>query len=190
MRNDLREAREDLAAALIYADKLGLSEGICNHFSLAVSDDGEEFLVNPQGLHWSELTASDIILCHKDGRVLDGKHPVEATAYFIHAPIHAGNPAAKAVLHTHMPYATSLTLVEEGRLEMVEQGGRDPVRRPVGGAYPGARSSGGRSGQRWQTRGPGFATTGPRQPVAGGLCRAGRAGRSVEIRGWRDFRST
>lgn len=122
MRNDLREAREDLAAALIYADKLGFSEGICNHFSLAVSDDGNEFLVNPQGLHWSELTASDIILCHRDGRVLDGKHPVEATAYFIHAPIHAGRPAAKAVLHTHMPYATSLTLVEEGRLEMVEQG--------------------------------------------------------------------
>lgn len=122
MRNDLREAREDLAAALRYADKLGLSEGICNHFSMAVTDDGNEFLVNPQGLHWSEVKASDIILCHRDGRVLDGEHTVEASAYFIHAPIHAGRPSAKAVLHTHMPYATSLTLVEEGRLEMVEQG--------------------------------------------------------------------
>ncbi len=122
MRSDLREAREDLAAALRYADKLGLSEGICNHFSLAVSDDGQEFLVNPQGFHWSELKASDIVLCHRDGRVLDGEHTVEPTAYFIHAPIHASRPAAKAVLHTHMPYATSLTLVENGRLEMVEQG--------------------------------------------------------------------
>ncbi len=122
MRSDLREAREDLAAALRYADKLGLSEGICNHFSLAVSDDGQEFLVNPQGFHWSELKASDMVLCHRDGRVLDGDHSVEPTAYFIHAPIHAGRPAAKAVLHTHMPYATSLTIVEDGRLEMVEQG--------------------------------------------------------------------
>ena len=122
MGQDLQEARENLTAALRYADKLGLSEGICNHFSLAVSDDGEEFLVNPQGLHWSEVRASDIVLCHRDGRVLDGHHSVEATAYFIHAPIHAKRPSAKAVLHTHMPYATSLTLVENGRLEMVEQG--------------------------------------------------------------------
>ena len=110
MGRDLREARENLTAALRYADKLGLSEGICNHFSLAVSDDGEEFLVNPQGLHWSEVRASDIVLCHRDGRVLDGHHSVEATAYFIHAPIHAKRPSAKAVLHTHMPYATSCLL--------------------------------------------------------------------------------
>jgi ribulose-5-phosphate 4-epimerase/fuculose-1-phosphate aldolase len=122
MRNDLREDRENLAAALRYAARLGLNEGICNHFSLAVSDDGQEFLVNPQGLHWSEITASDIALCHRDGRILDGKHTVEATAYYIHAPIHMKRLDAKAVLHTHMPYATSLTIVEDGRLEMVEQG--------------------------------------------------------------------
>jgi ribulose-5-phosphate 4-epimerase/fuculose-1-phosphate aldolase len=122
MRNDLHEHRIDLAAALRYAAKLGLNEGICNHFSLAVSDDGSEFLVNPQGLHWSELKASDIVLCHRDGRVLDGEHTVEATAYYIHAPIHMKRPDAKAVLHTHMPYATALTIIENGRLEMVEQG--------------------------------------------------------------------
>jgi ribulose-5-phosphate 4-epimerase/fuculose-1-phosphate aldolase len=122
MRNDLKEQREDLAAALRYAAKLGLNEGICNHFSLAVSDDGQEFLVNPQGMHWSEIRASDILLCHRDGRVLDGNGTVEATAYYIHAPIHVKRPDAKAVLHTHMPYATSFTIVENGRLEMVEQG--------------------------------------------------------------------
>ena len=122
MRNDLREDREDLAAALRYAAVLGLNEGICNHFSLAVSDDGQEFLVNPQGMHWSEIRASDILLCHRDGRVLDGEGEVEATAYYIHAPIHAKRPNARAVLHTHMPYSTSLTIVEGGRLEMVEQG--------------------------------------------------------------------
>jgi ribulose-5-phosphate 4-epimerase/fuculose-1-phosphate aldolase len=122
MRKDLREDREDLAAALRYAAKLGLNEGICNHFSLAVSEDGEEFLVNPQGMHWSEIRASDILLCHRDGRVLDGEGTVEATAYYIHAPIHVKRPDARAVLHTHMPYATSFTIVENGRLEMVEQG--------------------------------------------------------------------
>jgi len=122
MRNDLREDREDLAAALRYAAQLGLNEGICNHFSLAVSEDGQEFLVNPQGMHWSEIKTSDILLCHRDGRVLDGEGTVEASAYYIHAPIHAKRPSARAVLHTHMPYSTSLTIVEGGRLEMVEQG--------------------------------------------------------------------
>jgi ribulose-5-phosphate 4-epimerase/fuculose-1-phosphate aldolase len=121
MRNDLHEMRTDLAAALRWAARLGLSEGVCNHFSLAVSDDGREFLVNPQGLHWSEVRASDVVLCDDTGRVLDGAYPVEATAFHIHAPIHRGNPQARAVLHTHMSWATSITVVEGGRLEMVEQ---------------------------------------------------------------------
>jgi ribulose-5-phosphate 4-epimerase/fuculose-1-phosphate aldolase len=121
MRNDLHEMRTDLAAALRWAARLGLNEGVCNHFSLAVSEDGREFLVNPQGLHWSEVRASDIVLCNDSGRVLDGAHTVEATAFHIHAPIHRGNPRARAVLHTHMSWATSITVVDGGRLEMVEQ---------------------------------------------------------------------
>ena len=108
------------STALRCAAKLGLNEGICNRFSLAVSDDGREFPVNPQGFHWSELKASDIVLCHCDGRILGGERTVEATAYYIHAPIHAKRPDAKAVLHTHMPYATALALVEGGWLETVE----------------------------------------------------------------------
>ena len=121
MRNDLHEQKIELAVALRWADKLGLSEGICNHFSFAVDDKGETFLVNPQGLHWSEITASDIVLCHHDGEVLEGKHPVEETAFFIHSRLHLQHPNAKAVLHTHMPYATSFTLLQDCRLEMVEQ---------------------------------------------------------------------
>ena len=121
MRNDLHDMRVDLAASLRWAARLGLNEGICNHFSLAVSEDGSEFLVNPQGLHWAEVKASDIVLCNADGQVLDGPHPVEDTAFFIHSRIHMRVPSARCVLHTHMPYATSITLLEGGRLEMVEQ---------------------------------------------------------------------
>jgi ribulose-5-phosphate 4-epimerase/fuculose-1-phosphate aldolase len=121
MRNDLHEHKVDLACALRWADRLGLSEGICNHFSLAVDESGETFLVNPQGLHWSEIQASDIVLCRHDGEVLEGKHKVEETAFFIHSRLHLKHPNAGAVLHTHMPYATSFTLLENCRLEMVEQ---------------------------------------------------------------------
>lgn len=121
MRNDLHERKVDLATALRWADRLGMSEGVCNHFSLAVDPGGETFLVNPQGLHWSEIAASDIVLCRHDGEVLEGKHRVEETAFFIHSRLHLNCPHAKAVLHTHMPYATALTCLEGGRLEMVEQ---------------------------------------------------------------------
>ena len=79
------------------------------------------FLVNPQGLHWSEITPSDIVMADGEGRIIEGKYPVEPTAFYIHARIHAGNPRAQVVLHTHMPYATALTSIQGGRIEMCTQ---------------------------------------------------------------------
>ena len=115
------DTRVDLAAALRWAERLGLGEGIDNHFSCAVSDDGRRFLVNPLGFHWRELRASDLVLADADGAVLEGRHQVEDTAFFIHSRLHVRHPRARAVLHTHMPFATALTVVDGGRLELVSQ---------------------------------------------------------------------
>ncbi|HMS80663.1 MAG TPA: aldolase [Burkholderiaceae bacterium] len=112
--------RVALAAALRGAARHGLNEGVCNHFSLEVGED--RYLINPQGLHWGEVTAGDILLIDGAGRVIDGRHPLEPTAFFIHSRIHRRHRHAKAVLHTHMPYATAITLVEGGRLEWCGQG--------------------------------------------------------------------
>ena len=116
----LDAGRVDLAAALRGAARFGLNEGVCNHFSLEVGPD--RYLINPQGLHWSEVTAGDVLLIDGEGRVLDGRHGLEPTAFFIHSRIHRRHAHAKAVLHTHMPYATALTLVRDGRLEWCGQG--------------------------------------------------------------------
>jgi ribulose-5-phosphate 4-epimerase/fuculose-1-phosphate aldolase len=113
--------RIDLAAAFRWAERLGLNEGIDNHFSYAVESDGSRFLINPLGLHWREIRASDLVLVNGSDRTTSGNHPVEDTAFFIHAPLHRRHPQARAVLHTHMPYATALTVIEQGRLEMVSQ---------------------------------------------------------------------
>ena len=121
MSADIRALRADLAAALRWAARLGLSEGICNHFSLAVDDRGERFLVNPWGWHWSEITASSLVLCDARGKVLEGGNAVEPTAFYIHSRIHLKAPHALCVMHTHMPYALALCTVEGGRLEMCEQ---------------------------------------------------------------------
>ncbi|MES2072984.1 MAG: aldolase [Pseudomonadota bacterium] len=108
--------RADLALALRAAAYHGLGEGICNHFSVALPEHGELFLLNPRGLLWSEIQADDIVMVDAAGRKLAGRHEVEPTAMFIHAAIH--RIARKTcVLHTHMPYATALTLTEERGLD-------------------------------------------------------------------------
>src|SRR3954463_7847814 len=114
-----RAARVDLAAAFRLAVRMDLHEGVCNHFSVMLP--GGRFLLNRYGLHWSEVSASNLLALDAQGAVLEGEGEFEKTAFYIHSRIHLSNPRAVCVLHTHMPYATSLTLVEGGRLEMVEQ---------------------------------------------------------------------
>src|SRR3954467_10204632 len=114
-----RAARVDLAAAFRLAVRMDLHEGVCNHFSLMLP--GGKFLLNRYGLHWSEVSVSNLLALDADGNVLEGEGEFEKTAFYIHSRIHLAHPRAACVLHTHMPYATSLTLLENGRLEMVEQ---------------------------------------------------------------------
>src|SRR5437868_7250926 len=116
-------ARSDLAAAFRLAVRMDLHEGVCNHFSLMIPDGkrGGKFLLNRYGLHWSEVTASNLLALDAQGRVLEGEGTFEKTAFHIHSRIHVAHPHAACVLHTHMPYATALTLLEDGRLEMIEQ---------------------------------------------------------------------
>ena len=59
----------DLALALRAAAHHGLSEGVCNHFSVALPDDSRSFLINPRGLHWSEVQADDIVMVDAHGAV-------------------------------------------------------------------------------------------------------------------------
>ena len=110
------QARVDLTAALRSAARMALNEGVCNHFSLELPGDPSKFLINPQGLHWSEITPADLVVVDEKGVVVEGKHSVEPTAFFIHGRIHLGK-RKKCVLHTHMPFATALTLLEGGELD-------------------------------------------------------------------------
>jgi ribulose-5-phosphate 4-epimerase/fuculose-1-phosphate aldolase len=108
--------REDLALALRAAAHHGFGEGVCNHFSVALPRRSDLFLLNPRGLMWSEVRAADIVMVDAQGCRLAGRHQVEPTAMFIHAAVH--RIAAKTcVLHSHMPYATALTLTEDRALD-------------------------------------------------------------------------
>lgn len=117
---EVTAARIDLAVAFRIAVRMDLHEGVCNHFSFMLPD-GKRFLLNRYGLHWSEVTASNLLTLDAEGKVLEGEGEYEKTAFYIHSRIHLAHPRARCVLHTHTPYATALTLIENGRLEMVEQ---------------------------------------------------------------------
>ncbi len=112
----VRQLRADLALALRAAAHHGLAEGVCNHFSVELPDGSGRFLLNPRGLLWREVGADDIVMVDTEGRKLAGRHPVEPTAMFIHAAIHRLCGQA-CVLHTHMPYATALTLTTNRALD-------------------------------------------------------------------------
>ncbi len=115
------EARRDLAACFRMAARLGLHEGICNHFSFMVPGRDDLFLVNPYGLAFAEVTASRLLVCDFHGHVVAGDGVPEATAFYIHARVHRNAPRARACFHTHMPYATALAMVEGQPLQWAGQ---------------------------------------------------------------------
>ena len=121
MTDDIASARQDLAAAYRLADRYGLSEGICNHLTLAVPGRDDRFLLVPYGMHWSEVTASSLLVVDADGNKVEGEGFIEPTAFYIHGAIHKARAEARCVMHTHMPYALALCMIEDGRLEFADQ---------------------------------------------------------------------
>jgi ribulose-5-phosphate 4-epimerase/fuculose-1-phosphate aldolase len=115
--DELARVRRELAAVLRWSARLKYQQGVCNHFSVMAPGSERLFLVNPEGLFWSEVTASSLLLCDLDGTVVEGDGTVELSAFSLHAPIHRFNARARAVLHTHAPYATALCLIEGAVVE-------------------------------------------------------------------------
>src|SRR3954462_7251522 len=107
------QGRGGLAPAPRLAFNQGFSEGIFNHLTLTVPGRTDRYYQIPFGTHWGEVTASTFMeVGIDDGEVKRGEGEVERSCYCIHAPIHKALPQAKAVFHTHMPYASALTRLE------------------------------------------------------------------------------
>lgn len=116
------QARVDLAAAHRLAVMHGFHEGIFNHLTLAVPGKPDRYYQIPFGLHWSEVKASTFMeVGIDDGKVKRGAGDVERSCYCIHAPIHKALPHAAAVFHTHMPFASALTRLEDPRIKEIGQ---------------------------------------------------------------------
>lgn len=116
MNSDFMEDRKDLAATFRGAAMFSGQAGVCSHFSLRVSDDPLRFLLNPWGMYFSEASASELMLIDENGVEQSGGRDGGFAAFNIHSQIHAIHPEARCVLHTHMPYATAITMLDNGRL--------------------------------------------------------------------------
>lgn len=116
------QARVDLAAAFRWTARLGWHEAVANHFSAAVSDDGRRFLINPRWRHFARIKASDLLLLDAaDPATLERPDAPDPTAWYIHAALHRELPQARCILHTHMPYATTLTALKDGEVKPLDQ---------------------------------------------------------------------
>ena len=120
--NSHYEERCQLAAAFRWTAELNMHEGVANHFSLAVSDDGSQFLVNPCGKHFSRIKASDLILLDaNDPTTMDQPNAPDPTAWAIHGAIHRNAPHARCVLHVHSKYALTLATLKDPSMPPIDQ---------------------------------------------------------------------
>jgi ribulose-5-phosphate 4-epimerase/fuculose-1-phosphate aldolase len=96
------QARVELAACYRIFAQLGWTELIYNHVTLRLPGPDKHFLINPFGLHYTEVRASNLVKIDLDGRIVGASAwPVNPAGFTLHAAIHDGIPSAHCVMHTH-----------------------------------------------------------------------------------------
>lgn len=117
-----KQLRQQLAAMFRIAVLNDWHEAVANHFSVAVSDDGKQFLINPKWRHFSRIRASDLVLLDADDpNTMSRDDAPDPTAWAIHGRLHATTPAARCVLHVHSPYATALACLADPSIKPIDQ---------------------------------------------------------------------
>ena len=112
-----------LAAAYRAVDHFGWSELTANHISLRVGNDPPTYLINPYGLLYSEITASNLVRVDSDGNVLTPtEYPINPAGFNIHSAIHQARPDAHCVLHVHTVDGMAVSCLRDGLLPLTLEG--------------------------------------------------------------------
>jgi Ribulose-5-phosphate 4-epimerase and related epimerases and aldolases len=112
-------ARVELAACYRLVARLGLDDLIYNHISLRVPGTKDQFLINPYGLLFEEITASSLVRIDIHGNKLcDSQHDVNVAGFVIHSAIHLGRADAACVLHTHSDASIAVSAQPQGLLPL------------------------------------------------------------------------
>ncbi|WP_127805784.1 class II aldolase/adducin family protein [Hydrogenophaga sp. NH-16] len=109
------QARVQLAACYRIFAHLGWAELIYNHISLRVPGPDDHFLINPFGLHYTEVTASNLVKVDVDGHIIGNDDwPINPAGFTFHGAIHATLPDAHCVMHVHTTPTMAVCCSEEG----------------------------------------------------------------------------
>jgi ribulose-5-phosphate 4-epimerase/fuculose-1-phosphate aldolase len=114
--------RVDLAAMFRLAVHFNWHEAVANHFSLAVSPDGKQFLMNPRWKHFSRIRASDLLLLDaRDKSTMERPDAPDLTAWSLHGRLHANLPHARCIVHLHPAYATAIASLADPEISPIDQ---------------------------------------------------------------------
>ena len=121
MSNAEWQARVDLAAAYRLVDMFGWTDLLGTHLSVRVPDAKDQFLINPYGLLFEEITASSLIKVDEEGNVLSQtEYDVNPAGFVIHSAVHMALPEIACVMHTHTAAGTGVATQKDGILPITQ----------------------------------------------------------------------
>jgi ribulose-5-phosphate 4-epimerase/fuculose-1-phosphate aldolase len=101
VEEERRHRKQRLAAAFRLFAKFGFDEGVAGHITARDPERTDHFWVNPFGVHFRQIRASDLILVNANGEVVEGNRLVNIAAFAIHSSIHHARPDVVAAAHSH-----------------------------------------------------------------------------------------
>ena len=104
VEEERRHRKVHLAGTFRLFARFGFDEGVAGHITVRDPEKPHCFWVNPFGMHFSHIRASDLVLVNERGEVIEGDYPVNTAAFAIHSRVHAARPDAMAAAHAHSMY--------------------------------------------------------------------------------------
>ena len=112
--------RVNLAACYHLADYFQMSDIIWNHITSKTSNEKETFLINPFGLRYNEITASNLVEVTPEGKVINSDSSINDTGYIIHGAIHRARKDIACVMHTHSRAGLAVSCFEDGLQPIIQ----------------------------------------------------------------------
>lgn len=104
VQEERRHRKERLAGAFRLFSRFGFDEGVAGHITARDPEHTDHFWVNPFGMHFGQIRASDLILVNHRGDVVEGDSSVNGAAFAIHSQVHTARPDVIAAAHAHSIY--------------------------------------------------------------------------------------
>ncbi|MFV2174505.1 class II aldolase/adducin family protein [Actinomadura sp. LOL_016] len=120
VEDERRHRKERLAAALRIFGKFGFEEGVAGHITARDPERTDHFWVNPFGMSFKHIKVSDLILVNHEGKVVEGRYPVNEAAFAIHSQVHQARPDVVAAAHSHSTHGRAMSALGR-KLEPITQ---------------------------------------------------------------------